>query len=248
MPARGAPHGRLGRQRAKRSAQRKRDDREHDARQHDARERERDAEYELEGQHDAHERHAEHVRKTGSPHELVPGTPSAQRRQHGRSDDEQDEIEGSEPGECANGHPDTLRIEIPAPLSHTDVDGLLQGRPVAAVAEDPLRVGRRPSWHQEVARVLVDVRLGQLRRTFHAWARYDAEGPVLRDQRARLVERALVDDERVAAGELAVVVVRGGVRVRPCRRAGRRLARGTRRPERRRCRRRPPRPSARRAA
>ncbi len=97
-------------------------------------------------------------------------------------------------------------------MSHTTSVGRSRAT-VAAVADDPVGVRGRPARHQEGARELVDVRLGQLRCALDARPGDDAVAPVLRDQRARLVQRALVDHERVAAGELAVVVVRRGVRV-----------------------------------
>ena len=74
-------------------------------------------------------------------------------------------------------------------------------------------------------------------------SRDDAIGPVLGDERARLVQSALVGDERVAARELAVVVVRGSVRPSPPP-SGRPRARGTRPEHGERHRRTRPRPTA----
>ena len=55
---------------------------------------------------------------------------------------------------------------------------------------------------------------GQLRRTVDVRPRYEAVAPVFRMERPRLVQGPLVDDERVATGELTIVVVRRCVRAR----------------------------------
>ena len=74
--------------------------------------------------------------------------------------------------------------------------------------------GGRTARHEEVARVVVDERRRQLGGTRDIGPCDHAIGLVLADQRPRLVQRPVDDDDRVAAGELAVVEVLGSVRAR----------------------------------
>ena len=94
---------------------------EHRSSQKDEPARERDADHEQERPDDTDRGDAREIGEATEPGELEPGAPATGQPEHRSAADEDEEIEGNKPGDRADRHVSTLRIEMPSPFVQTSV-------------------------------------------------------------------------------------------------------------------------------